>query len=84
MLDDNCTGCGRTFEQMLDWTKYSEDDRMRIMRDLKKSSCPKCGVNNNCALEVGKSINSCWCFGFDPIPQDKEYDSCLCRSCLTK
>lgn len=29
-----CTGCGRTIEQIKDWTKYSDQDRMNVMKEL--------------------------------------------------
>ena len=29
-----CTGCGRTIEQIKDWTKYSDKQRMSVMKDL--------------------------------------------------
>lgn len=51
----------------------------------KRSSCPICGVPNKCAMEEGKSITACWCFGVPPIENlSGEAGECLCRSCLTK
>ena len=29
-----CTGCGRTIDQIKDWTKYSDQDRMNVMKEL--------------------------------------------------
>lgn len=31
-----CYGCGRTWEQIRDWSFYSEEERIKIMKDLKK------------------------------------------------
>jgi len=45
--------------------------------------CPSCGVDNKCALEEGKSISACWCFG-EEIYVDIKEGPCYCRRCLTK
>lgn len=29
-----CEGCGRTWEQIKDWTEYTEDERLEIMKSL--------------------------------------------------
>ena len=29
-----CEGCGRTIDQIRDWTSYSHDERMQIMKEL--------------------------------------------------
>ena len=47
----------------------------------KKTSCGKCGSPNNCSLEAGRSITSCWCFGVD-IKREIVEDTCLCKQCL--
>ncbi len=31
-----CYGCGRTWQQIKEWSFYSEDERLKIMKDLKK------------------------------------------------
>lgn len=47
----------------------------------KKSSCVKCGAPNKCALEEGRSITACWCYGVD-IKLEIVENTCMCRSCL--
>jgi len=34
--DNVCYGCGRTLQQITDWAKYSEPERLRIMAELKQ------------------------------------------------
>jgi len=29
-----CTGCGRSIDQITNWTKYTQEERMNIMKDL--------------------------------------------------
>jgi predicted Fe-S protein YdhL (DUF1289 family) len=35
-IDENrtCSGCGRTIDQIRDWTKYDHETRMEIMKGL--------------------------------------------------
>ena len=33
--DDICIGCGRTKEEISDWTKYDREKRLMIMRRIK-------------------------------------------------
>lgn len=30
----SCIGCGRTIEEVRNWSKFSEDERMEVMRRL--------------------------------------------------
>ena len=32
--DKKCIGCGRTVDQITNWTKYSQEERMDIMKGL--------------------------------------------------
>ncbi|MEN8697597.1 MAG: DUF1289 domain-containing protein [Bacteroidia bacterium] len=32
-----CTGCSRTIDQIRDWTKYSDDQRIAIIKELGSS-----------------------------------------------
>lgn len=34
LKDGACEGCGRTWEQIRDWTSYSEKTRLEIMKSL--------------------------------------------------
>ena len=35
--DDICIGCGRTKEEISDWTKYNREKRLMIMRRIKNA-----------------------------------------------
>lgn len=60
-------------------------DRMELLNQLKQVTCPECGVKNNCAVSAGKSINSCWCFGENPLPTPyDDEERCLCPGCYLK
>lgn len=66
-------------------------DRMAIMQQLKGQTrthdCPSCSGPAYCAMEAGKSANTCWCMTLprDHKPESSDMGSqCLCRSCLTK
>jgi len=51
---------------------------------MKMSKCPRCGQNNKCGLEAGKSI--CWCFHKKRLEREDD-DICYCEKCydqLTK
>ena len=35
LINDHCVGCGRSWQQIRDWTFYKEEERVSIMSDLK-------------------------------------------------
>ena len=35
LIDDHCIGCGRSWQQIRDWSFYKESERLAIMSDLK-------------------------------------------------
>ncbi len=35
LINDHCVGCGRTWQQIRDWTVYNESERLAIMKNLK-------------------------------------------------
>lgn len=35
LINDHCVGCGRTWQQIRDWSFYKEFERLSIMNDLK-------------------------------------------------
>lgn len=35
LINDYCVGCGRTWQQIRDWTFYKEHERLSIMSSLK-------------------------------------------------
>jgi predicted Fe-S protein YdhL (DUF1289 family) len=35
LINDHCVGCGRSWEQLRDWSFYTENQRLEIMKDLK-------------------------------------------------
>ena len=35
--DDICIGCGRTKQEISDWTKYDREKRLMIMRRIKNA-----------------------------------------------
>ena len=35
LINDHCVGCGRSWEQIRDWTFFKEEQRLEIMKDLK-------------------------------------------------
>lgn len=35
LIDDHCVGCGRSWQQIRDWSFYKENERLAIMSDLK-------------------------------------------------
>lgn len=45
------------------------------------TKCPECGVNNNCSVSCGKSIQSCWCYSYPIVPVE-DNKNCMCSSCL--
>lgn len=53
------------------------------------NKCPKCGLDNHCAIANHKDPSICWCMTLK-IPQEviekikEKYmeSGCLCRSCL--
>ncbi len=64
-------------------------DRMDLMRKLEGQSsthsCPSCGAASYCAMEAGKSANTCWCMTVevtDPKKMNMDSERCMCRTCL--
>jgi predicted Fe-S protein YdhL (DUF1289 family) len=35
LINDHCVACGRSWEQIRDWTFFTESQRLEIMKDLK-------------------------------------------------
>ncbi len=65
------------------------EDRMRIMKQLQRQwsthDCPSCNRPTYCAMNDGKSSNTCWCMTLEKTYNpDIDVDNCLCRECLTK
>ena len=58
---------------------------LKQLTQSKQGTCPECGAPNKCAMEQGKSIQACWCYGveFKMIEVD-ESSECLCNVCLSK
>ena len=56
----------------------------KFILENKRSTC-QCGKPNNCAIEQGKSISACWCYGEDFTNIEPSQESiCHCRDCLNK
>ena len=36
ILDGQCIGCGRTLEEIAKWRSYSDEERLDIMKRLKR------------------------------------------------
>ncbi|MCL2918549.1 cysteine-rich CWC family protein [Shewanella litorisediminis] len=49
------------------------------------NQCPLCQNNNDCAVQNGKSIDTCWCLGA-PFPKQlpEVMSSCLCQRCAER
>lgn len=45
LKDGICEGCGRTWEQIRDWTYYSEKTRLEVMKSLIPNSKIKSRFN---------------------------------------
>jgi hypothetical protein len=50
--------------------------------------CPVCGQLNDCAMNAGQEVESCWCFSasipaeaLERIPEESRGLSCLCPRC---
>lgn len=89
--DGVCTGCLRTVDEIRTWRVLSVEDRMSVMKQLesrrtKTTICPKCKSVMTCDVEAGKSGSNCWCTSVQAVPKDKfsEYESCLCRTCISQ
>jgi hypothetical protein len=60
---------------------------MDVMKEIGRRTqpvCPRCGTNPSCAVEAGKSINTCWCV-HQKLPEslrDEKATACYCRRCL--
>lgn len=84
-----CIGCLRTLDEIAQWRNMALDERMRLLEELKwrgaTHACPKCQEPAYCAMEAGKSSNTCWCM---EVPKDFNPDTdatdCLCKDCLGK
>lgn len=60
-------------------------DKMEVLREIDtRAKCPECGKWNKCAVEEGKSSNTCWCMQEPAKMVSSEYSSCLCRTCFRK
>ena len=35
LMGDRCTGCGRTKEQIVRWSRYTDEQREQIMEELR-------------------------------------------------
>jgi predicted Fe-S protein YdhL (DUF1289 family) len=35
LINDHCVSCGRSWQQIRDWSLYKETERLSIMNDLK-------------------------------------------------
>ena len=89
LCDGLCVGCNRTIDEIREWSKYSVDDRERVMKEIvdrtSTHNCPKCGKGAYCAMEAGKSASTCWCM---TVEKDKNVlidnaELCYCKQCLT-
>ncbi len=86
-----CEGCYRTLDEIARWGVSTVDERLRIMKEIegrkffKGSPCPSCGLDNKCAMDAGKSSNTCWCMSVEyTYNPETNADSCLCKNCLSK
>lgn len=61
-------------------------DRMDLLEDLQSQvathTCPECQKPTYCAMEAGKSANTCWCMAVQVNRPMSMCDGCLCRDCL--
>lgn len=82
-----CIGCLRSATDISNWGDIGMNSRKEIMEKLKRQfpqvHCPSCGSPNNCKVEQGKSISSCWCFGLPATEAEEIQENCYCRTCLT-
>lgn len=53
--------------------------------------CPICGQGNRCAIQSGKTLESCWCRNvsfpeeiFDRIPPEQRNKVCICNNCVDR
>jgi uncharacterized protein len=84
-----CVGCLRTLKEIGEWRHMALEDRMRLLEELKHRGsthvCPGCGKPAYCAMEAGKSANTCWCMTIaKDYAVDRDLDRCYCKDCLTK
>ncbi|QSM00585.1 DUF1289 domain-containing protein [Oceanospirillum phage vB_OliS_GJ44] len=35
--DDVCKGCGRTADQVRDWNRYSDSEKIKVLQKIKKA-----------------------------------------------
>ena len=46
LIDDSyCLGCKRTWQQIKNWSKYSEEQRLEIIEELKRKKIDKPTTN---------------------------------------
>lgn len=58
--------------------------RNKIKGAISTHDCPECTGPAYCAMADGKSSNLCWCMTVDkPYTPDTQYESCMCKRCLT-
>lgn len=41
LVEGRCAGCGRTQAHLRNWLEYTEQERLKIMQELKKESVQK-------------------------------------------
>lgn len=92
LVNNICTGCLRTRDELRDWRAKPVDDRLKLMQQLqgqtRTHSCPNCDGPAYCAMEDGKSASACWCMTVKPVNRetnpliDSGANNCLCRKCL--
>ena len=39
LIDSVCIGCGRTSEQITEWTKYTDEKREEIIKEIQLNHC---------------------------------------------
>ena len=44
---DNCTGCGRTLEEISDWNRYDNQKKLKIIKKCKKRLDPDAELSYN-------------------------------------
>ncbi|WP_409422809.1 DUF1289 domain-containing protein [Pseudaeromonas sp. ZJS20] len=91
LVGDLCRGCGRTLQEIANWSVLSEAARNKVMDALAgrltTHACPDCGEPSFCAMKTGEPAEGCWCMSLPPgsgnaAPAAR--DPCLCRRCLAR
>ncbi|WP_082760114.1 DUF1289 domain-containing protein [Agrobacterium bohemicum] len=44
--DGSCAGCYRSIDEIMNWSRYTDDERRKIMNDLPRRSDGRRSVNN--------------------------------------